>query len=143
MKKFIYVFVITLMAFQTRTSAQNMHLPADSVTTLLCKKWEIDYALIEGKKVDLPPSTPKAYIEFYKDATFSFTSNEPTFIEKGTWEYDTTKGTIFMIVEGKYRKEIISLTKYQFATYSDDPASGPTNSSKISLKAMVYFKIKQ
>jgi hypothetical protein len=143
MKIFMHLCALALLAFQIPANAQNIQQRADSVTTLLCKKWEIDYAMVEGKKVDIPPSTPKVYIEFYKDGTWSFTGDDSSLIEKGTWKYDASKGTIFMLMKGKDRKEIISLTKDQFATSADDPPSIPTDSSKIALKAKVYFKVKR
>jgi len=137
MKKFIYVCAIALLVFQTRTYAQNIHLLADSVTKLLCKTWEVDYALVQGKKVNMPSSTPKIYIVFHKDGTCSAVGGKSKPSEKGRWEYDAQMGTIFMIVE-KERKSIISLTKTQFVVSADDQVAVPND----SLRIKVYFKVK-
>jgi len=126
------------VAFQTRTYAQNIPLPADSVTKLLCKKWQVDYVLVQGKKTNMPSSTPKVYLQFYKDGTFSITSSKPKAFEKGEWEYDAQKGAIYMSVKGKDRKSIISLTKNHFVVLADDQVAIPTDSSGIE----VYFKVK-
>ncbi|HVW12261.1 MAG TPA: hypothetical protein VHB54_00470, partial [Mucilaginibacter sp.] len=77
MKNFICACVITILAFQTIALAQSINLPADTVTKLLCKKWEIDYAVFQGQKIVMPSSTPKVYMEFYKDGTFSIIGGEP------------------------------------------------------------------
>jgi hypothetical protein len=139
MKNFIYVCVITIFSFQTHTYAQNIHLPGDSVTKLLCKKWQVDYAFTEGKKLTIPPAAFEVSVEFYKDGTFSVAGGVPNAIEKGTWEYDAQKGTIFMIIVGKGRKNIISLTGDQFVIFADDAVPVPND----SLKIKVYFKVKQ
>lgn len=140
MKSFIYAFIITFLSFQTNAYAQDLKLSSDSVTKLLCKKWEVDYALFQGNKVDYPSSKPKAYMEFYKDGTFLMSGGEPGGVQKGTWEYDASKGTISILIEEKDRKEIMSLSKNQFAIFSDDPAPDPSHPSRVSLKAKVYFK---
>jgi hypothetical protein len=137
MKKFMYICAITFLAFQTNTYAQNIHLPADSVTQLLCKKWQADYAFVQGKRVNMPPSTLKIYLEFHKDGTFSAIGGKPKTIEKGAWEYDAEKGAIFMTIQ-KDRKSIISLTKDQFAILADDQAVNLGD----ALRTMVYFKVK-
>jgi len=138
MKKFICLCAITLLAFQAHTYAQNIHLPADSVTKLLCKTWEVDYALVQGKKVTMPSSTPKIYLVFHKDGTCSAVGGKSKPGEKGRWEYDAQTGTISMIVE-KERKSIISLTKTQFVVSADDQDAVPDD----SLRIKVYFKVKQ
>ncbi|MBS1532712.1 MAG: hypothetical protein JSU01_20585 [Bacteroidetes bacterium] len=142
MKNFICASVVIIMAFQTTAHAQNISLPADSVTKLLCKKWEMDYALVQGNRIDIPPSTPRAYVEFFKDGTFSMTMERSNNSEKGAWKYDSSNGKISMLI-GKDRKEIISLTKDQFAIFSDDPASAPNDPQKVPLNTKVYFKVKR
>ncbi len=137
MKKFIYLCAIMLLAFQTRTSAQGIHLSADSVTKLLCKKWEADYVLAQGKRINVPLSTSKIYLEFHKDGTFSAISGKPKVTEKGEWEYDVQNGTISMSVKGKDRRNIISLTKYHLAILPvEQVAVNDTSGTKL------YFKVK-
>ncbi|HVW13681.1 MAG TPA: hypothetical protein VHB54_07670, partial [Mucilaginibacter sp.] len=68
---------------------------------------------------------------------------EPDADETGTWSYDKSKGAISMSTKGKSHKEIIFLTKDQFATFADDPVSDPNHPNRVSLKAKVYFKVKQ
>jgi hypothetical protein len=132
------------LAFQTPVYAQSPHLSADSITKLLCKKWELDYAIFQGNKIDYPSSKPKVYVEFYKEGTFLMSGDEPGGIEKGSWEYDAAKGTISMILtKEKDRKEILYLTKDQFAIFSDDPARDPNHPERVALKAKVYFKVKK
>jgi len=138
MKNFIYICAIALMAFQTRTDAQNINLPADSVSRLLCKKWEMDYALASGKKVNTPASS-LLYFEFYKDGTFSITGGKPKINAKGTWEYDSKKEMIFLSIAGKGIKTITSLTNDQFVVLADEQVPAQND----SLKAKIYFKVKQ
>ncbi|MFI5161443.1 MAG: hypothetical protein ACHQHN_09205 [Sphingobacteriales bacterium] len=141
MKKFIYVCAALLLAFQLHTFAQDIHVPADSVAKLLCKKWELDYIIFQGNKIDYPSSKPKAYIEFFKDGTLLMSGGQPTDVQKGTWEYDASKKTASMLIGEKGRKEIMELTMNQFAIFSDDPASDPDHPNRVSLKAKVYFKV--
>jgi hypothetical protein len=142
MKNFIYTCVIAILTFYTGAFAQNVNLTPDSVTKLLCKKWELDYALFQSNKIDYPSLKPKVYVEFFKDGTFLMTGGEPGSVQKGTWEYDASKGTISILIEEKDRKEIMSLTKNQFALFSDDPTSDPNHPERVPLKAKVYFKVK-
>jgi len=138
MKNLICACAIALLAFQTRADAQNINLSADSVTKLLCKKWEMDYALASGKKVNTPASS-LLYFEFSKDATFSITGGKPKINAKGTWEYDPKKGMIFLSIAGKGVKTITSLTNDQFVVLADEQVPAQND----SLKARIYFKVKQ
>ena len=91
MKKIFFACILTLLLSGTQSFGQTINLSADSITTLLCKKWEVDYAIMGNMKIGRMPGATEINFEFNKDKTFLMTSTDPTDKTKGTWAYDTKK----------------------------------------------------
>src|SRR5690606_8445841 len=138
MKKIIFIGLLTLLLSNTNSFSQTIDLPADSITTLLCKKWEVDYAMMGNMKIGRIPGATEINYEFNKDNTFLMTSNDPKDKTKGTWAYDTKKKTIKLTINGKSNTRIISSKEGEFIMLADTKEATPDDPMKIKL----VYKIK-
>jgi hypothetical protein len=140
MKKIICPLIIALFVFSSTVVAQNINLPADSVTAFLCKKWEVDHALIGTLKITSIPGTPAMNYEFKPDRTFYVTGDNPSVNGKGTWRYDSTRKLITLLMRGKPNTKIISLQPNELVVFLD--AKKPSPNEPVEETKLVY-KIKK
>jgi len=127
MKKSIILTLVTFFFSFTTSFCQNIDLPVDTVTTLLCDKWEVDYALVGGMKIARMPSAPEINYEFKKDKTFIITGSDPNNKAKGTWNYDSKKKIIRLTTNEQSNSSIISLKKGELIILLDKDKSMPAD----------------
>jgi len=101
---FIFISILTNISFAQIPSTE------DSVKSLLCKKWEIDYALMTGMKITKGMGAPDIFFEFKPDHTFLETSSVEKKNETGSWSVDLTKKLVSLQHEGKSKIIISSIT---------------------------------
>ena len=138
MKKFICIIFISFLLLSTNSFSQTINLSTDSITTLLCKKWEVDYAMMGNMKIGRIPGATEINYEFNKDKTFLLTSKDPKDKTKGTWAYDTKKKIIKLTVNGKSNTTIISLKEGELIILADTKEATPDDPMEIKL----VYKIK-
>ena len=139
MKKFICICVIALIFFSNSALfGQSISMSTDSVETLLCKKWEVDYAMMGGMKIGRIPGASEINYEFKKDKTLMMTSDDPDDKTKGTWNYDSKKKIIRLIINGKSNTSIISLKEDELIMLADTKEATPDDPMEIK----VVYKIK-
>jgi hypothetical protein len=132
MKKIHSFTILGILLSGSSLFAQNINISADSISTLLCKKWELDYALMGGMKIQRMPGATEMNLEFNKDKTFIKTGKDPKDKTKGAWSYDPKKKQIMMKVSGK-SIEIISLKEDQFVMLADTKEATPDDPTEIRL----------
>ena len=137
MKKFICICIIALIS-STTSFGQTINMTADSIETLLCRKWEVDYAMMGEMKIGRIPGATEINYEFNKDKTFIMTSNDSKEKTKGTWTYDLKKKLIRLTVNGKSNTSIISLKDNELIMLADTKEATPDDPMEIKL----VYKIK-
>ncbi len=138
MKKTICIVVITFLLSHTKSFAQTINLSADSISTFLCKKWEVNYAIMGGMKITQIPGSPEISYEFNRDNTFLMTSNDPKEKDKGTWVYDTKKKTIKLSINGNNNTIIVSLKEGELIMLVDTKEATPDDPMELK----IVYKIK-
>jgi hypothetical protein len=133
MKHLIYLSIIALICSSNTSFSQNINIPADSVTNLLCKKWEMDYVIANGMKIGSMPGAAEMNYEFNKDKTFVLTGNGNSMKAKGTWSYDQSKKLIKLTLNGRSNISIISLTAGQLEMLADTKAATPDDPTPIQM----------
>ena len=113
-------------------------MSADSIATLLCKKWEVDYAMMGGMKIGKIPGATEINQEFNKDKTFIMTSNDLKEKTTGTWAYDAKNKLIKLSINGKSNTSIISLKDGELIMLADTKEATPDDPMEIKL----VYKIK-
>ncbi len=137
MKQFTCIFVAALICSTNTSFSQNINLPVDSVTNLLCKKWQMDYAMMGGMKIGKMPGATESNYEFKKDKTFILTSNNNSPAGKGTWSYDQSKKLIKLTINGKSNVSIISLKADQLELLADTKDATPDDPMSIN----IFYKL--
>lgn len=138
MKKITCLGVVIFIFASTYSFGQTIDLPPDSVAALLCKRWEVDYALMGDMKIGRIPGAAELNYEFNKDKTFVLTSNDPKNKKKGTWAYDTKKKLIKLTVNGNSNTSIISLKDDELIMLADTKKATPDDPTALKL----VYKIK-
>ncbi len=88
MKKAICLCIVVILGGKIALFAQDVNFTKDELTTVLCKKWRLDYVLDNGMKLTPPPGKGFNY-EFKQDNTFKLTGSGNG--EDGIWTYDPDK----------------------------------------------------
>ena len=135
MKKIIALCIIALTISGGSLFAQDITIPADSIPSLLCKKWEVDYAIMGGMKIGRMPGAAEINYEFRKDKTFILSGSDPKDSKKGTWSYDPKKKQIKLILDGKPSSIISSLKEGELIMLIDTSKATPDDPMPIT---MVY-----
>ena len=133
MKKLSCFFLFVLICSANMLSAQNVTMKADSLETVLCKKWEVDYVLMGEVKVGRMPGAAQINYEFKKDKTFFITSDKPGDNVKGTWTYDTKNKLIKLSANGKSNSKIISLKEGELVMLIDMKEATPNASEELKM----------
>jgi hypothetical protein len=126
-------FLLGLACYCLPIHAQKINLPAESVKTLLCKKWEVSYVLNGTMRIDMPPGVPVMNYEFKKDNTFLLSDSKSNEVHKGTWVYDPTKKTITMIVIGGATTAVTKLNETELRITADMTAATPSDPTAITM----------
>ena len=139
MKKFICLVFITMFLSNSKSIGQKIELSIDRITTLLCKKWEVDYVILGDMKLGRAQGATEINYEFKKDKTYLATSKDPKENIKGTWSFDSKKKIIKLIQNGKSRMSIISLKEEELIMLADTSEATPNDPMEIKL----VYKIKK
>lgn len=123
MKKLICSSIVVLIVCHS-LSAQDIKLPSDSISILLCKKWEVNYAIMDGMKIGRMPGAPEINYEFKKDKTFILSGNNDKEKKKGNWSYDPQKKLVKLIVEGRNISNVVSLKEQELVMVADPKTKG-------------------
>jgi Lipocalin-like domain len=132
MKYILSIFIITLMA-DCSLLGQNINMPPDDVTKILCKKWQIDYALMNGMKVYIANGATQVNYKFDADGLFYLTNNDPNKKSKGSWSYETNKKSIKLTINGTSNTNIISLNENELVMMADTKQATPDDPSNIKM----------
>jgi hypothetical protein len=139
MKRLLCICVVLFLLSGTRLLAQDINLKSDSVVSLLCKKWEIDYAMMGGMKIGRMPNATEMNFEFFSDKTFLITGSSPKDKTKGIWSYVPAKKIIELTINGKHKTNIISLKKDELILLANTKKDTPDDPMDIKL----VYKLKQ
>jgi hypothetical protein len=133
MRKTLFVCIVAIAVSGPSLFAQNITISTDSVQKLLCKKWEVDHALVGGMKIGQLPGASEINYEFSRDHSFLMTSNDPKEKRKGFWRYDPKKKQISLTINGRTNMRIISLKEDEFVALADTKNATPDDPMEISL----------
>lgn len=113
--RFIKIFFLcTFALFTGKTFCQNIDVPEDSIKTILCKQWEVDYAMIGNTKTSRLPGATEINFAFFPDGSFVMTSDNPTETTKGTWRYIRKTKSVTITTTRRRLGEIVILNQREF-----------------------------
>ncbi|HLK28056.1 MAG TPA: DUF4923 family protein [Puia sp.] len=133
MKKIAHAFIILFLLCSSKSFCQTIDVQEDSLKNLLCKKWQMDYAMMGGMKINKMPSAAEANFEFKKDGTFIETTNKDSKKINGTWIYDKNKKHIKLTINGKSSLSIISLKEDELTMLADTKQATPDDPMQLQI----------
>jgi hypothetical protein len=133
MKNAIILFLLCL-AMAAPAAAQQITAPADSIPVLLCKKWQVSYALADNMKLEMKPGAQSMDYEFNQDKT-AWVSAPGIPKTKASWAYDAATKTIKVTINGVSRIKIVGLQADQLTMSIDTKDATPDAPMPIT---MVY-----
>lgn len=107
------------VASANKLFGQTINMPLDAVKELLCRKWDFDYAILEGQKMGAAPGAPTMNYEFNKDGTVLVTSAGLKKPLNGTWLFDAGKKLVKVTVNKQTRITITSLKQNELLLQID------------------------
>ena len=138
MIKTAVIFLIPSFILLNNSKAQSIDYSLDSVNSLLCKKWEVNYAMVGGSKIYREPNAVVIVYSFNKDKTFVVNSDKPGEETKGTWIYNPKQKLIKLVAKGRGDSKIISLKEHELVMVNDTKNATPDDPSQMKM----YYKIK-
>jgi hypothetical protein len=136
MKKTLIITTLLLLFANVKSFAQTINLSPDSVTTLLCKKWEVTHVVLDGKKMEKPSDMGNVTYQFNKDKTLSLIDEHE--IIKGIWQYDLKQKSIKLLLHKELNSVVVSLTKTELVILA-----APENATPSSEKLMLICRVKK
>ncbi|PHS66714.1 MAG: hypothetical protein COB12_05790 [Flavobacterium sp.] len=109
MKKTI-LFIGFLIGLNFNLLAQNINLNKSELESVLCKQWEIEYALIDGMKIGQIPGATDFDFKFKSDGKYDLIREEGN-IENGLWVFDIKNKYVELLIKGKLTSRIKSIEK--------------------------------
>jgi hypothetical protein len=118
--------------------AQQLSVPADSVSSYLCKNWEMSYVLMGETKIYGKGGSPMMNFGFKQDKTFWISTTNDESKRQGHWLYDEGNKNIKLIVNGKSEMRVVNLQAEELMVRGDTKVGTPDR--PIDLK--IVFKAK-
>jgi len=110
-KNLLVCLLVTVCFFFIKTGyAQNFPATEDSIKTMICKKWEVDHALMMGMQIGKEQGAPDMVFEFRPDKTYTATSSTDKDKHMGKWEVDMKNKNIRLYARDKHGITIISVS---------------------------------
>ena len=138
MNKTMLIFLFSFLILSGRSFSQSIDYSLDSVNTLLCKKWEVNYAMVGGSKIYRDAGSTGSTYTFSKDKTFVVSGNKNGDEAKGTWIYNPKQKLIKLVTSGRPNSKIISLRDGELVMIADTKNATPDDNSEMKL----YYKVK-
>ena len=132
MKKFVCIAFITLIVSGGSLFAQNFSISPENIADFLCKKWEVNYAEMGGKKIQRIIGTEMNY-QFNRNKTFTISNDDPKETKRGTWSFDSNKKVIRLYINGRIEANIISLRDTELVMMDDSDNSVADDPMEIKL----------
>jgi hypothetical protein len=117
----------------TGLNAQRVNVQGDSLKTWLCKKWEVNYALMGAVRIDRAAGTPNLIYEFRPDNTYVMIQGGPKDTVNGKWSFDQKKKLIRLLAKGQAPSRIISLLPGELILVVDKKKPVPANEEEIKM----------
>jgi hypothetical protein len=104
------LFFILIFSLYNALAQNNVkQLTEPQVKSMLCHKWKLSYLEGKGKKMNVPESAPKLYLEFVSNGTLNETDGKKNY--HGKWVYNTATNIITTDdQDGKEEYTLITVT---------------------------------
>lgn len=105
-----FFLTVILISITSSINAQSIELSNSEVEQLLCKKWSIEYMVVQGMKVE-PKSNSAFDFSFQKDGGYELLPIDNGPIPKMHWEYSEKNKSVLLYESERLMGKIIVLEK--------------------------------
>jgi len=124
--------VLLPVFFAVPVAGQQITGPADSVSSLLCKKWTVVYTEADGRRFSPGPGGQPSMLDFKRDKSVLFVSGGKA-EAKGIWAYDKTNKLIRITLGGKSGMTVVQLQVGQLTMLIDTKDATPGDPTPIKM----------
>jgi hypothetical protein len=137
MKKILYLTLGLFLTINFNSKAQNITQTKTELNTILCKNWKVDYAIMNGMRINQLPNNIAFEFEFHNDNSY-FVIKEKT-KRKGKWNFNQNKKYIDLIIDNKTNSRITKINENELVlVLVSDGKSNPPEMPNME----VYLKAK-
>jgi hypothetical protein len=134
MKK-TFILIGLILGMSLTSYSQDITLSKSELENVLCKHWEIEYAMMNGMKMGQMPGASDFDIKFKTDGKYDII-REGGKNESGIWTYDTENKYVELVIKGKTTSRIKSINKTKLILTLVSGQNDPPGLSSIE----VHFK---
>ncbi len=107
MKKIIGIIAVCI-GMSSGMFAQDIDMTSAELSLVLCKQWDIEYAMMGSMKIGQAPGAKDFDLKFNADGSCDMISDTKT--ERGTWEYDASNDWVDISVNGTNTSRVRSVS---------------------------------
>jgi hypothetical protein len=129
MKKIAVVFAL-IISCQFSVKAQEITLKPSKLESVLCKRWQVEYAKMGEMKIEQIPGATDFDLLFDKNGTYQVIKTDSEDSQSGTWTYDTKNNSVELEANGNVKFQVKSITKEKLIlslNLGDDAPPGMSN----------------
>lgn len=102
------ILIVLLFGISLNSSAQEVSFTKTELEEVLCKQWEIEYAMMNGMKIEQMPGAADFDIIFKADGSYDLIRKDGD-NKSGIWVYDTANKSIELSIEERTTSSIKSI----------------------------------
>ena len=130
MKKNVWIFGVVIVAFGNSLIGQKISQSESELKSLLCKQWEIEFAMIGDMKIDQLPGATDFDFKFRPDGTYD-TLKDNGDTTTGSWKFYSDEKYVELEINGTKTSRIEFLTGNKLVLIMTPEDSGPPGMDKI------------
>ena len=137
MKKILYLTLGLFFGISFNSKAQNVSQTKTELNKVLCKTWKVNYAMMNGMRINQLPNNIAFEFEFNSDNSYLVFKEKTK--QKGKWTFNEKKKYIDLSINNQTNSRITKINENEliFILVSD----GKSNPSDL-LNMEVYCKAK-
>lgn len=105
----IIIVVGLIIGINLTAHSQDVTLSEPELSNVLCKRWEIEYAVMNGMKFGQMPGAADFDINFKSDASYNLISEDGK-NDSGIWTYDKKNKYVELSIKDKITSRIKSIS---------------------------------
>ena len=110
MNKRIIITIGCLLAFNFYVLAQDIHFSKATLKPVLCKQWQIEYAMMGEMKIGQKIGATDFDMKFNTDGTYDLIHKDGK-TQKGKWVYYADKKYVELSIDDKVTSRVKSVNK--------------------------------
>ena len=137
MKKLLSLLPYLFLSISFNCAAQNITQNKTELSTILCKTWKVDYALMNGMRINQLPNNMTFELEFKTDNSYFVIREKGK--QKGKWNFIQNKKFVNLSVNNKIISRITKISENEMVVILiSDGKINPPGLPNIE----VYLKVK-